>query len=192
MVFLDYDSILPATTRKFQTKLGKLFEEQISSVWVRHYVTDTPNHGHITWQDYQNFTFAFDDTSSSLTLNNNSPKINSPRVIGCFGYSYEQSISRSRMKGFPKMPGSNSKANYDKGHFIALSSGGPFDINLFPQRSDINRGGRFRSLEIKASSNPGTFLFSRPVYNDNSVCPYKLEYGLVLVDGTLQWDRFDN
>ncbi len=30
--------------------------------------------------------------------------------------------------------------DYDKGHFIAHYSGGPIDINLFPQHRDVNRG----------------------------------------------------
>lgn len=72
--------------------------------------------------------------------------------------------------------------HYDKGHFLAHGFGGPIDVNLFPHRRDINRGWsaegkRYRDMEKYVSVNPGTMVFSRPIYNDLSVCPYQLEYG---------------
>jgi len=72
--------------------------------------------------------------------------------------------------------------NYDKGHFIAHGFGGPIDVNLFPQRRDINRGwgdaGKpYRQMEKFVAANPGSFVFSRPLYTDLSFCPTGLEYG---------------
>ncbi len=72
--------------------------------------------------------------------------------------------------------------NYDKRHFIAHYSRGSIDINLFPQRRDINRGWsaegkRYRVMEKFVAANPGTFVFSRPIYKDFSCCPNEIEYG---------------
>lgn len=72
--------------------------------------------------------------------------------------------------------------HYDKGHFIAHYSGGPIDINLFPQRRDVNRGWseegkRYRTMERHIASHPGTFVFSRPIYKDYSCCPHFIEFG---------------
>src|SRR5947209_6594094 len=51
----------------------------------------------------------------------------------------------SRMRGFPDPNPSLqavdiSGARADRGHFVAHTAGGPMDMNLFPQRRDLNRG----------------------------------------------------
>jgi len=91
-------------------------------------------------------------------------------------------------------------AKYDRGHFISLRQGGVYDINLFPQRADINRGwtGEWRAMEIECVKNPGSFCFVRPIYpDDESVSaefrwvPAELEYGIVR-DGKATRKRFPN
>lgn len=73
---------------------------------------------------------------------------------------------------------------YDRGHFISHGQGGGLDVNLFPQRADINQGrsalGRtYRAMERRCASQAGIFCFSRPIYSDRSWVPAQLEYGLV-------------
>ena len=87
--------------------------------------------------------------------------------------------------------------NFDKGHFIAHGFGGPIDVNIFPQVKDINRGlssagKRYRKMERFIASNPGTFVFSRPLYNDLSVCPYQLAYGYFDTERNLNIEIFPN
>lgn len=73
----------------------------------------------------------------------------------------------------------------DVGHFVAHSTGGPPDINLFYQDSRLNRGwsaeGKvYRLMEKYAADHPGTFYFSRPVYEGESTVPRFLELGILL------------
>lgn len=73
--------------------------------------------------------------------------------------------------------------SYDRGHFISHKQGGGLDVNLFPQRSDINQGrstlGReYRAMERRCAARSGVFCFSRPVYSDESWVPSELDYGL--------------
>jgi hypothetical protein len=88
----------------------------------------------------------------------------------------------------------------DKGHFIAHSIGGAVDrleINVFVQRRDLNRyrsveGKRYREMEKYCAQHPGTFCFSRPIYEDETSIPALLDFGVLRDDGALWIDTFDN
>jgi hypothetical protein len=72
---------------------------------------------------------------------------------------------------------------YDRGHFMSHRQGGGLDINLFPQRADINQGhgaqgALYRRME-RACVDDEVFCFSRPVYEDGTWVPVQLEYGVV-------------
>lgn len=76
---------------------------------------------------------------------------------------------------------------YDRGHFISHRQGGGLDINLFPQRADINQGltplgAEYRTLETACVAKPGVdpvFCCSRPIYDDGSWVPAELEYAVI-------------
>lgn len=85
----------------------------------------------------------------------------------------------------------------DRGHFLAHGAGGDLDINLFPQRRELNRGwsseGKsFRRMEAYIASRPGSFHAHRALYDDATWIPSRLEYG-ILVDDQRWWiGRFAN
>ena len=129
----------------------------------------------------------------------------SERVTLAYALSVEPLMRRDsgRMRGFPDVNASVRRVLgdrafvADKGHFLGHASGGILDINLFPQRRELNRGWseegkRFRSMERYVAEHPGTFFYHRPSYRDQTWIPATLEYG-VLVDGERWWvDRFRN
>lgn len=85
---------------------------------------------------------------------------------------------------------------YDRGHFMSHRQGGGLDINLFPQRADINQGRSpqgvaYRSLE-KACVASSVFCFSRPIYDDGTWVPAQLEYGVVHQTQRMQVMMFPN
>ena len=85
----------------------------------------------------------------------------------------------------------------DTGHFIAHSLGGGLDMNLFPQNRAVNQGrsaegSLYRKMERCAAKNAGTFVFSRPIYFDDTWNPLFLEYGVIKTDGSLWTHIFDN
>lgn len=87
---------------------------------------------------------------------------------------------------------------YDKGHFIAHSAGGDVldSVAWFPQERRLNRrwsapGNRYRKMETYCANNPGTFMFSRPIYHDRTFWPSCLEFG-ILRSGILEVEVFDN
>ena len=127
------------------------------------------------------------------------------RVTLAYALSVEQLTKRdtSRMRGFPNVNASvqavlGEKAfKADKGHFLGHASGGILDINLFPQRRELNRGWseegkRFRSMERYVAEHPGTFFYHRPIYNDETWIPDRLEYGVLKDDGDWWTDSFQN
>lgn len=127
------------------------------------------------------------------------------RVVVAYGLSQPPAKGRdtSRMRGFPDV-GRSFAARLgaaapaaDKGHFLAHAAGGELDMNLFPQRRDLNRGwskeGKlYRRLERRIAGWPGTFHFHRPLYGDESWLPWRLELGVLLDDGEWWVERFAN
>lgn len=85
---------------------------------------------------------------------------------------------------------------YDRGHFISLRQGGVYDINLFPQRADVNRGRGpwrvYRDMETECVNQPGTFCFSRPLYADLTWVPSELEYGVAHAPEHMTVRKFPN
>ncbi len=87
-----------------------------------------------------------------------------------------------------------------KGTLHCHSVGGAVDrleVNVFIQRRDLNRGWseegrRYVAMEKYAASHPGTFLFSRPLYEDQTSRPTFLEYGVLKETGELWVEVFDN
>jgi hypothetical protein len=106
------------------------------------------------------------------------------RVVAVWGLSKaEPAASRDsgRMAGFLKGVWAAAYPGRDRGHFFAHTMGGGTDINLFPQTVSVNRGGEWRRMEKYASDHPGTFCFIRPIYENRSWIPAKIEYGLFML-----------
>lgn len=71
--------------------------------------------------------------------------------------------------------------------------GGPDEgFNLFGQNPEVNLGGEWRGLERYCAAHPGTFMFMRAIYSDDSSTPSTLEYGVIRTDGSLNVHVFDN
>lgn len=93
---------------------------------------------------------------------------------------------RSRQAGFP-LHASLIAAGYERGHLIARASGGPLDINLYPQAWQVNQGRsedgkEFRRLEMLAARNPGCLQFSRLIWSGDGSVP-AAHHMLVAIDG---------
>jgi hypothetical protein len=121
------------------------------------------------------------------------------RLVVVFGRSRPRHIerNRNRMRGFLGPSSEVFGIKYDKGHFIGHAIGGNLEVNLFPQRRDINqglsiRGKVFRKMEKYCFENPGTFCFHRPIYCDRSWRPCMIEFGLLTRQKSFWIERFEN
>ena len=127
------------------------------------------------------------------------------RVVLAYAFSTPSLTKRdaSRIRGFPNVNASVKRVmgerafHADKGHFLGHASGGQLDINLFPQRRELNRGWsepgkRYRDMEKYVAKRPGTFFYSCPIYDDDTWIPKSLEYAVLTEDRGWWIDRFDN
>ena len=193
---IDYVGVLGSAGPEDLDELVKFLLEELPARWcdeyramVRHqpYILDVPDRG---------FNFLFD-----LTLANHDkddPDRPDDRVVAAYGLSKAPETGRdaSRIRGFGTI-GGLARGRMDKGHLMAHSMGGSLDINIFPQRPEVNRGrsarGRvYRSMERYAATHPGTFVFSRPIYADDTWVPHALEYGVLLPEPRFWVERFPN
>jgi hypothetical protein len=135
--------------------------------------------------------FTFDHTVSRVTL---ACAISTPQLFV---------RDRSRARGFPNVDEVVRRTlgerafRADRGRFLGHASGGQLDINLFAQRRELNRGWssegkRFRAMERFVAGEPGCFFYHRPIYDDSTDIPARLEYGVLRGDGDWWIDSFQN
>jgi hypothetical protein len=127
------------------------------------------------------------------------------RVVIAYGISTKPEKPRdlSRMRRFPDVSTGVNRVMgdlafpVDRGHFISHAAGGELDINLFPQRRELNRGwseeGKlYRSMERLAAYHPGTFHFHRARYDDDTWIPNTLQYGVLRNNNDWWIEGFEN
>lgn len=161
--------------------------------WLKDYDLMTPWESHVMEIRQGQLTYLFD---SAPTMSG--ADAGDDRVVAVWGRSVTADTSRekSRQAGFIPVPARWSHAGHDRGHFVAHAAGGGMDMNFFPQAKGLNqgrteRGKVWKAMEHETIARPGTPLFVRPLYDDDSWVPILIDYG-VLVDGGLWWERFEN
>jgi len=191
---LDYERALAglvATAGDLAQRLG----EALPDLWCMQYGEMPGASSNILEFADRGFMFLFDFTSEL-----DEPGLADDRVVAACGRTSAPSQERdaSRMRGHPLgIDPEEIDAKYDRGHFISHLAGGSLDVNLFPQKRELNRGwseeGKlFRRMEKYAAERSDTFCFARPIYHDLSCCPTILEYGVLRHEGTLWVERFTN
>lgn len=168
--------------------LVKLLEDE----WLAAYY-DMSSHNPMVLQfPYQGFIYLFDQASANTSDVDD-------RLVAAYGISSKEKYKKDKNRQREFLGGGLDilgKGKFDKGHVIARSIGGGLDVNLVPQRSELNQGtseaGKiYRRMEDHAEKHPGTFVFSRLIYNDDSWVPSALEYG-IMKDGRLWVEWFEN
>lgn len=196
---LDYSRLISDDNLKSGSDVMKYFVGCMADVWIDMYIDEVNYHGCITLQYYHQYAYIFDDTTDLLDQGYND--CGQPRVLGVFGVSHQgvEQKNRKIMRAHPNASLITSGINgvkYDNGHFMSHLSGGSIDLNLFPQRRDVNRGWgewrRFRDMEKFVAKTPGTFAFARPIYRDLTLIPMELEFGYCDSNLRFTWEVFPN
>jgi len=165
----DYQSLVTKFKIKSVQELHQLFFDDIAYSWMRSYEKMSPKHGEITLQKFYDFAFVIDDGNQLRRGPDDDREILEGRTVAAFGIS-NTNVSPTNRQTMKSWLGKSLEIfscygnDYDKGHFIAHGYGGPIDVNLFPQRRDINRGWHeegkpYRQMERYVAANPGTFVF---------------------------------
>jgi len=190
---IDYAEL--AAERSPTSETWDAFARQVlAPAWLTAYQAETTWSTEIQEISLGALVFLF-DAAPTLT---HIPEAGDDRLVAVWGRSSRpaQKRDRARMAGLLPTPRLWSGSGLDRGHFVAHGAGGGLDLNLFPQLALLNRGwsrqGRlWRQLERYATRHPGTPLFVRPIYRDDSWRPSVLEFGLI-TEGTLRVERFSN
>lgn len=201
-MLLEYNHLVADRTFNNAQEIYEFFWNDVSTAWVDAYIKAFPKHGEIFQQTFEGYAFLIDWIWPYQAEADDAKELPETRVVCFFGISNIniKASNRRRMAagwGKTSVVFAPFGTDYDKGHFIAHSCGAPVDMNIFPQRRDINRGWseegkRFRAMERYVAANPGTFVFSRPIYNDLTICPQQIEYGYFDKEFKLHMSVFEN
>lgn len=190
-ISISYDHLVGNATNDSNELAFDDLTAALEDEWVSAYFQMCEHAAHILRFLDQGFIFLFDHCSATGGDAED-------RLVAAYGRSQVQERRREaiRLRGFPsiEIPG---KGTFDKGHVFAHSMGGGLDVNLSPQRADLNRGrseeGKtYRRMEVYAAKYPGTFVFSRLIYADETWVPSSIEYGILLPEGKFWVEQFEN
>lgn len=146
-----------------------------------------------------NYYCLFDDYSAMYGVDTLEEYFIEERTVVIYGFS-SMKLS-DRKKKDREMKYDNTRKWTDKqtdlGHYCAHAIGGNIDVNIFPQKRDINQGksekGKiFRSMERYIAKHEGILFFSRPIYFDFSYRPYIFEFGYLTKDYKWVIEYFEN
>ena len=179
---IDYGQLPGSADGIDDRQLGPALED----AWAQSYHAATQGERDVVAFTVGNFTWVWDATAADGQADN--------RLIGVYGRSDPQGLPRDkgRIAGFPS-PQHEHEVKVHRGHAAGHQLGGPDEgWNLFPQAADVNLGGRWKALEKYCKDNPGTFMFVRAVYSNDTDAPTALEYGIEDRSGQIAVEEFDN
>ena len=194
---IRYAGIMQSMPRHSASAVAALLMTKLPRLWDLSYREMTSRETEIVEIRLESMVYHFDQAAGGVQGSDE-------RVVVVYGFSNPKGEKRdsARMQGF--LGGGLSdpaRGRMDKGHFASHAQGGPMDINLFPQRPDVNRGREggwstrgvsFREMERWCVEHPRTFFFARPIYVDESWTPHALEYGVLRSATDLWVERFPN
>jgi len=200
---INYNDLLSYIKEQHPDNHMPALIQELEYKWCDEYDAMTNNINSINSINFGAFTLLFDLTSEINDLETQT--IHEDRVVVFYGTSLKPSLSRdtNRMRGFIGKTGMVFGSKFDKGHFISHGAGGGYldSVNWFPQLRSLNRGWseqgkRYRAMEKYTADNPGTFFFSRPIYEINSKfkrswTPDAIEFG-ILIENKIWAETFDN
>jgi hypothetical protein len=201
---VDYAALLPTQIANHLEQNISFLSDELPHQWVDLYKRLSPQPANVHRIKIGSYEYLYD--FSTELVKSERMKIEEmveDRLVAVHGRTQLSRRKRedSILRGFPRGPieyiESFLRASYDRGHFIAHTLGGGLNINIFPQKTDINRGwsgdGKlYRSMEIYCQKNPSTYCFSRPFYAGQSGHPFAIEFGVLRADGTLWVNVFPN
>lgn len=183
--YIDYEELLSSSGESASTEA---FGRAIEGEWGWLYEDQTRGVRDLRAITIGTFTWLWDATDSPPATEAEN------RLVGVYGTSASPAERRdkTRMAGFPLL-NSEGPTRRHRGHAVGHSLGGPDEgYNLFGQKARVNLGGKWRELERYCAKHPGTFMFVRAIYADDSSTPAALEYGVIRTDGSLEVRLFDN
>lgn len=191
---IDYAAGLRTLSGVSLEQMVEVIRAEMPQAWITRYHRMCDGPTNVLEVSLQNFSYLFDFCSELVDAGELTAGAREDRAVVAYGVAQSATARRdsSRMRGFP-----GSDVRGDRGHLVAHAAGGGLDINVFHQDASLNRGWspqgkRYREMERYCAENDGTFFFSRLIYCDETARPSEIEFGILLPDGTLWVEVFDN
>ena len=185
---IDYEAGLRTIDADSDEAIVDVLRDELPYAWLERYERMCDARVNVLKLTVNGFDYLF-DFCSDIGINDRED-----RVVVAFGVSRapEKARPKSRMQGFP-----TDAERGDRGHLMAHGSGGGVDINLVHQDARLNRGWspqgkRYREMERYTAAHPGTFFFSRLIYEDATARPAAFEIGILRPDRTMWVEVFGN
>jgi len=195
---IDYEGVLSRLSAVDYAGLVTRLRKILPSLWLRAYREMTPTPVTAVRFEDRGFEFLFDHVSARRSDDEFEDVAVEDRIIAAFGRSrpsplHQQERANGLLGSSAAAFGGRAKRDHVPGGVL----GGACDRCLYPQHRDLRRessvdGRAFRTMERYCAEHPGTFAFSRPVYDSPSWWPCEIEHGLLKDDGTLWVQGFDN
>ncbi len=201
---IDFGALLAEAPEGTYEEVAAFLKQELPTWCQRAYRSASSRPMNLVCIDRGDFEFLFDDYTA---LEDRGIVAYDPheesRVVAVYGRSVggrRRKRDDYRLRGWVGATEKTFGPGWDKGHLIAHSIGGAVagsELNVFVQRRALNRGWsaegkRFRAMEDYCASNPGTFCFARPIYQDGSAQPAFVEFGILRTPTDLWVDCFDN
>jgi hypothetical protein len=191
---IDYAAGLRTLSGVSLEQMVEVIRAEMPHAWITRYHRICNGPTNVLEVSLQNFSYLFDFCAELVDAGELTVGAREDRALVAYGIAQSATGRRdsSRMRGFP---GSDDRG--DRGHLVAHAAGGGLDINVFHQDAYLNRGWspqgkRYREMERYCAENDRTFFFSRLIYCDETARPSEIEFGILLPNGTLWVEVFDN
>jgi hypothetical protein len=195
---IDYEAVLSRLSAADYDALVVRLVKTLPALWLRAYRKMTPTLVNPVRFSDRGFEFLFDHASARPMGSPPRDDAVEDRIIAAFGRSRPNPTRQEpRARGLLGASAAAFGGHADRKHIPGGVLGGTYDGCLYPQRRDLRHDGSvdgraFRAMERYCVEHPGTFAFSRPVYDSPSWWPCEIEHGLLQDDGTLWVRSFDN
>jgi hypothetical protein len=200
---MNYHPIMAEAEALGVTDVTAYMREELPRRWIADYKEATPRSTNILSIELGTFLYMFDFVTELEIEGMLVPgTVREDRLVAGHGFSAPEPAGREagRMRGWVGPTEKYLGPGRDKGHVFGRALGGRVDgleINLFSQARALNRGwseeGKlFRRMEQHCAAHPGTFCYFRPRYRDNLACPASVEFGVLLPEGKLWVEEFEN
>jgi hypothetical protein len=191
---IDYAAGLRSLSGASLEFIIRAVQEEMPHAWILRYHRMCNGPTNVLEVPLRTFSYLFDFCTHLIDLADLPPNAREDRVVVAYGITHSARRERdvSRIRGFPA-----SDERGDRGHLVAHAAGGGLDINVFHQNAYLNRGWspqgkKYRDMERYCANNSGTFIFSRLIYADQTARPTEIEFGILMPDGTVWVEVFDN
>ena len=200
---MNYHPITAEAEALSAIDLIAFLSDELQRRWIADYREATPRTTNILRIELGSFVYMFDFVTELEIDGVLEPgTVREDRLVAGHGFSASEAGGREagRMQGWVGPTEKYLGPGRDKGHVFGRALGGRVDgleINLFSQARSLNRGwseeGKlFRRMEQHCAAHPGTFCYFRPRYRDNLACPASVEFGVLLPEGKLWVEEFEN